>query len=676
MSASVLLIYFLSTRPPVQKNVLNRILVLVAIAIIIGCTRCFAISTAACFWQEQLKVIMEENPTLISVLSYRYFVIFGASLLCAMSAGRLLLMTNPVVFHGINPTTGAVVLCFVTVLICVLDFTYGWILCFGSSSTKILITNFEKEIGIWKEDVQNQTTLAEYWTQNDYCIQLPTLIIILLLTLVLEFFKFVFVFLKEIRKLKKTKTDTVWSKVDQPIHQSVTVSQKDEVTGRQNSSKCLKSLTVDCSSNLKSESRKLSILSIEVIGLETAAPTLKTEELYSADSCSSLTLDYRKQSLPMMEVIDLKTTAPTLNLKLYPRKQYLPPYEVIDLETNAPTPNVDILKAGESHPSDNQLNQKSDSKKQSKHSIEVIDIEKAEISKAGELHSSDACSNIKLDSRKHSLPGMEFIDLNTTSPTPNLKLDHRKQYLSTIEIIDLETNALSPNEEAGESLPSVTWSNLKSNSRKKFLPALEVIDLENDAPSSNLELDSRKQSPLTIKVIDLESNATTPNVEILRAEESLPSDTHLNLKSDSRKQFLPALEVIDLETNAPSSNLELDKKQSLLTNEVIDVETIAPTLNEEIPKNREALCYTIEMGKISDLGKDIWKKFGLRSSSFVTVFLFIGFFIVIFSRDSYSSFRNTSQIVLLRFTAFVLMVFLVSVDKDIGIFLIEILQRN
>ena len=571
LSASVLLIYFLSIRSPVQKNVLNRILVLFAIAIIIGCTRCFAISTAACFWQEQMKVIMEENPTLISVLSYRYFVIFGASLLCAMSAGRLLLMTNPVVFHGINPTTGAVVLCFVTVIICVLDFTYGWILCFGSSSTKIIMTNFEKEIGIWKEDVQNQTTLAEDWTQNDYCIQLPSLIVILLLTLVLEFFKFVFVFLKEIRKLKKTKTDTVRTKVDQPIHQSVPVSQKDEATGRQNSNKCLKSLPADCSSNLKSESRKLSILSIEVIDLETAAPTPKTVELYSADACSNLTLNYRKQSLPVMEVIDLKTTA----------------------------------------------------------------------------------------------------------PTQNLKLDARKQSPLTIKIIDLETNAPSPNEEAGEFLPSVTCSKLKSNSRKQFLPALEVIDLETNVPSSNLELDPRKQSPLTIKVIDPESNATTPNVEILRAEESLPSDTHLNLKSDSRKQFLPALEVIDLETNVPSSNLELDfKKQSLLTNEVIDVETIAPTLNEEIPKNREALCTTIEMGKISDLGTDIWKKFGLRSSSFVTVFLFIGFFIVIFSRDSYSSFRNTSQIVLLRFTAYVLMVFLVSVDKDIGIFLMEILQRN
>ena len=554
---------------------------------------------------------MEENPTLISVLSYRYFVIFGASLLCAMSAGRLLLMTNPVVFHGINPTTGAVVLCFVTVIICVLDFTYGWILCFGSSSTKIIMTNFEKEIGIWKEDVQNQTTLAEDWTQNDYCIQLPTLIVILLLTLVLEFFKFVFVFLKEIRKLKKTKTDTVRTKVDQPIHQSVPVSQKDEATGRQNSNKCLKSLPADCSSNLKSESRKLSILSIEVIDLETAAPTPKTVELYSADACSNLTLNYRKQSLPVMEVIDLKTTAPTQNLKLDARKQSPLTIKIIDLETNAPSPNEE----------------------------------------AGEFLPSVTCSKLKSNSRK--------------------------QFLPALEVIDLETNAPSPNEEAGEFLPSVTCSKLKSNSRKQFLPALEVIDLETNVPSSNLELDPRKQSPLTIKVIDPESNATTPNVEILRAEESLPSDTHLNLKSDSRKQFLPALEVIDLETNVPSSNLELDfKKQSLLTNEVIDVETIAPTLNEEIPKNREALCTTIEMGKISDLGTDIWKKFGLRSSSFVTVFLFIGFFIVIFSRDSYSSFRNTSQIVLLRFTAYVLMVFLVSVDKDIGIFLMEILQRN
>ena len=87
-------------------------------------------------------------------------------------------------------------------------------------------------------------------------------------------------------------------------------------------------------------------------------------------------------------------------------------------------------------------------------------------------------------------------------------------------------------------------------------------------------------------------------------------------------------------------------------------------------KKGESLSTTIK------IGTDIWKKFGLRSSSFVTVFLFIGFFIVIFTHTSYSSFRNTSQIVLLRLTAYVLVVCLVSVDKDIGIFLMEILQGN
>ena len=519
MAASLLLIFFLSTRPPVQKNILNRVLVLVAFAIILGCTRCFGISIAACFWQEQLKDIMEENPLLISVLSYRYFVIFGASLLCAMSAGRLLLMTNPVVFHGINPTSGAVVLCFVTVLICVLDFTYGWILCFGSSYTKMIITNFENEIGIWKEDVQNQTTLAEDWTQNDYCIQLPTLVIIILFTLVLECFKLVYVFLKEFKKLKKTKTDAVRSVVAQSTHQSVPVPQQDETTGRQNSNKCLNALPTDCSSNLKSESRKQFILSIEVIDLETTAPTPKTGELNS-DAFSNLTLDYRKESLPAMEVIDVKTNAPTPNLKLDPRKQYLPTIEVIDLESNVPTPNVDILKAGESHPSDARSNLKLDSRKKFLPGMEVIDIEttaptpKVKILKAGELHSSGTCSNIKLDSRKQFLRGMEVIDIETIAPTPKVEIS-----------------------KAGELHSSDACSNIKLDSRKQFLPEIEVIDLETTVPAqnedsqkageiclsklvSNLELDFKKKSLLTNEVIDVETNAPTPNDEILKKKGS------------------------------------------------------------------------------------------------------------------------------------------------------------
>jgi len=50
MSASVLLFNFLNTRPPAQKNILNRILVLLILILFAQTIRSFLLSFVACFW--------------------------------------------------------------------------------------------------------------------------------------------------------------------------------------------------------------------------------------------------------------------------------------------------------------------------------------------------------------------------------------------------------------------------------------------------------------------------------------------------------------------------------------------------------------------------------------------------------------------------------------------------
>ena len=215
VAAAIFLIYFLETRPAVQKNLLNRTLICVAVTIILGSSRCFVISIGACFGNAQLQALVESNPIVGTLLSYRYITTAGACFFCALSTERLWLVTQPVTFHKANPNTGGIVVCIVTAAICVVDFTYGEILCFGGTYTKSLLLNFKVEAGIWNGLDINHTinheknTTLQKSEDKQLCFYLPIVIMIMFTTIILETLKIVCILILEYRQLLKAKVNKV-----------------------------------------------------------------------------------------------------------------------------------------------------------------------------------------------------------------------------------------------------------------------------------------------------------------------------------------------------------------------------------------------------------------------------------------------------------------------------------
>ena len=149
MLAASLLISFLNTRPPAHKNLLNRILAVFTVFSMLFVFRSLLISTLACFWNSELRLMVKKFPTLTAgLLSPRFFSILELVALCSLSAGRLLLLTHPVTFHNIHPTSlGAYVTGSSAVGVSIMDFIYGIVMCSENSNTLTLF-HFKLETGI------------------------------------------------------------------------------------------------------------------------------------------------------------------------------------------------------------------------------------------------------------------------------------------------------------------------------------------------------------------------------------------------------------------------------------------------------------------------------------------------------------------------------------------------
>ena len=107
-------------------------------------------SYATSFWISQLKDILEVYPALVVLLSFRYYILLEISLVSCLSAGRLLLFTNPVVFHRLRLAFGIAILCCITFGISAFDFLYGWTVCFISLNETRTMENFKSEMRISK----------------------------------------------------------------------------------------------------------------------------------------------------------------------------------------------------------------------------------------------------------------------------------------------------------------------------------------------------------------------------------------------------------------------------------------------------------------------------------------------------------------------------------------------
>ena len=211
MSASVLLFKYLNSRPPVQKNILNRILAVLILLLAALTIRSLLTSFVACFWSIHLSEIVKRYPILTTaVISFRLYLLAITVTICTLSCGRLLLVTNPVVFHNIRHSScGAIVAGALVLLFYVLDLTHMSLVCNENTNTSSLFY-FKKEMGIMTQDdfktaipVTDNPNATKSESEKKFCNVFPTFQVLLICSLFLETVKVLFVLVKEFLKMKK-----------------------------------------------------------------------------------------------------------------------------------------------------------------------------------------------------------------------------------------------------------------------------------------------------------------------------------------------------------------------------------------------------------------------------------------------------------------------------------------
>jgi len=205
IAVSSFVIYFLNTRSASNKNIINRILVLIIATLILKSTRDFLVSAVACFWNHQLVEIIESNPGIIFLIDSRYYKILFVCLASGLSAGRLLLFTNPVIFHRLQPTIGAMVVGFVTLCVGSLDLIYTWTVCGDDLKRSNMLIKFSVETGIDEIRIGNssQTLTKEEDESHKICYDLPVIQLVILSAIFMELARFIYSVVKKYKKKKK-----------------------------------------------------------------------------------------------------------------------------------------------------------------------------------------------------------------------------------------------------------------------------------------------------------------------------------------------------------------------------------------------------------------------------------------------------------------------------------------
>ncbi len=89
--ATYVLLHFLNTRPVQQKNLLNRLLVLLVSLSFLTTIRSYLLSVTACWFNEHLKEFVEAYPGLcISCMPLKHYSLAVSCGFFSFSAGRLL----------------------------------------------------------------------------------------------------------------------------------------------------------------------------------------------------------------------------------------------------------------------------------------------------------------------------------------------------------------------------------------------------------------------------------------------------------------------------------------------------------------------------------------------------------------------------------------------------------
>ena len=164
LTASVFLIWFLITRPAAQRNLLNRILTLFVSTLLLATIRSFILSIGACFFNSELAALVEAQPVLSAgILSLRCHGVMIMPVMSAISAGRLLMFMDPVIFYLVHAPSGVMMIGFLSVMIGLSDFAYNLTYCWDevSAEKSILILVFKAELGIQSTTQGNLTIEGE-----------------------------------------------------------------------------------------------------------------------------------------------------------------------------------------------------------------------------------------------------------------------------------------------------------------------------------------------------------------------------------------------------------------------------------------------------------------------------------------------------------------------------------
>ena len=173
-------------------------------------TRDFLVSFVACFWDRQLSKMMEIYPGVIFLLATRYYQILLVGLASWLSAGRMLLLTNPVFFHQLQPNKGAMVVAVLTVCVGAMDIIYTLIACgcgINLNRTRMFY-HLKMETGIHEIRMSDNFNSSQNLTKEGvktqkFCYPLPVIQLLILLTVLMELTYFTFLVVKEHKKNKK-----------------------------------------------------------------------------------------------------------------------------------------------------------------------------------------------------------------------------------------------------------------------------------------------------------------------------------------------------------------------------------------------------------------------------------------------------------------------------------------
>ena len=206
ITACALLLNFLNSQPPAQKNLLNRLLAWFTSILILGTVRDISMSFTTCFFHENLQEFLDMYPSLAgSFLSMRLTGVLASAACYFLSAGRLLLFTNPAYFHSLNPIRGMIIAILGSLIVGLFDLALNWITCYARTDSPIngIVLHFQAELGLSSiTKGENYTTsikdksLKESDNEDNTCFMFPTVGACLLLAVLMELARLIFVLIK------------------------------------------------------------------------------------------------------------------------------------------------------------------------------------------------------------------------------------------------------------------------------------------------------------------------------------------------------------------------------------------------------------------------------------------------------------------------------------------------